>query len=77
MSPAGPGAGGFGSGFFEPMRENRLGMRRRPAIGQHLFQAQVVRVQAEQEVADVDPGLDPMTLVRPEVTLKTSRLATP
>ena len=62
MSPTGPGAGGFGSGFFEPMGENRLGMPRGPAVGQHFFQSRGVRIQAEQEVADVDPGLDAMTL---------------
>jgi hypothetical protein len=64
MGPTGAGAGGFGSGLFESMGENRLGMCRGPAVGQHLLQTQVIRMQAEQKVADVDPGLDPMTLDR-------------
>ncbi len=62
MSSTGSGASGFGSGFFESMGENRLGMCRGPTVGQHLFQSQVVRVQAEEKVANVDPRLDAMTL---------------
>ena len=56
MGPAGAGAGGFGSGFFEPMGEDRLGICCRPAVGQHLLQTQVIRMQAEQEVADDASG---------------------
>ena len=37
-------------------------MRRSPAVGQHLLQAQGVRMQAEKKVAHVAPRLDPMTL---------------
>ena len=36
MGTAGHGASGFGSGFVEPMGENGLGMRRGPAVEQHL-----------------------------------------
>ena len=54
-------AGGFLAGFLEPMTEDRLGMRRGPAVGKHLLQTRVVRVQAEQEIMDVGPGIDAMT----------------
>jgi hypothetical protein len=37
MGSAGTGADCFGARFFQAMSENRLGMRRRPAVGQHLF----------------------------------------
>ena len=47
VGPTLTGAGGFGSGFFEPMSENRLGMCRGPAVGQHFFQTRVIRIQAE------------------------------
>ena len=62
MGTTSTGAGGSGSGFVEPMGEDCLGMRRGPAVRQHLFQTRIVRMQAEQEIADVDPGLDTMTL---------------
>ena len=62
MSPAGSGASGFGSGFVEPMGEDGLGMRRGPAVGQHLIQPRIVRMQAEEKVAYIAPRLDPMTL---------------
>src|SRR3990167_9118957 len=44
------------------MGENGFGMRRVPAVGQHLVQPPVVRMQAEEKVAHVAPWLDPMTL---------------
>ena len=47
MGPAGAGAGGSGSGFVEAMAEDRLGMCRGPAVGQHCFQTRVIRIQAE------------------------------
>ncbi len=47
MGPTSTGAGGSGSGFVQSMSENRLGMGRGPAVGQHLFQTRVIRVQAE------------------------------
>ena len=47
MGSAGTGADGSGSGFFQAMDEDRLGMCRGPAVGQHFFQTRVVRVQAE------------------------------
>ena len=62
MSPACSGASGFGSGFVEPMGKDGLGMRRGPAVGQHLFQTRVVRMQAEEKFAYIAPRLDPMTL---------------
>lgn len=40
MDPRLTGVGGFGSGFFEPMGEDRLGMRCGPAVGQYLPQTQ-------------------------------------
>ena len=33
-----------------------------PAIGQHLIETRIVSVQAQQNFAQVGPGLDPMTL---------------
>ena len=42
------------------MGENGLGMRRGPAVGQHLVQSRIVRVQAEEEFTYVAPWLDPM-----------------
>ena len=62
MSTAGSGTSGPGSGFVEPMGEDGLGMCRSPAVRQHLIQARIVRMQAEEKVAYVTPGLDPMTL---------------
>ena len=62
MSPAGLGTGGFGSGFVEPMGGDGLGMRRGPAVGQHLLQPRIVRMQAEEKVPHVRPWLDPMAL---------------
>ena len=38
------GAGRFVAGFFQPMIEDRLGMCFGPTVGQHLFQAQVIRM---------------------------------
>ena len=37
-------------------------MRLGPTIGQHLFQARIIRVHPQQKFADVSPWLDPMTL---------------
>jgi hypothetical protein len=37
-------------------------MGRGPAVGQHLVQPRIVRMQAEEKVAHVTPWLDPMTL---------------
>ena len=62
MCPASSGASGFGARFVEAVVEDGLGMRRGPAVRQHLLQAQIVRMQAEQKVADVSPRLDAMTL---------------
>ena len=56
------GAGRSGSGFFESMCEDCLGMRRGPAVGQHLLQTQVVGMQAEKKFAYVAPQFDPITL---------------
>ena len=47
MGSAGTGADRFGTRFFQAMREDRFGMRRGPAVGQHFFQIRVVRMQAE------------------------------
>mgnify|MGYP002392898650 CR=1 FL=1 len=58
MSAAGLSAGGFGSGFVEPMGEDCLGMRRSPAVGQHLFELRVFCVKSQQEIMDVGPGFD-------------------
>ncbi len=62
MGSAGLSTGGFGSGFVEPMGEDGLGMRRGPAVGQHLLQPRIVRMQAEEKVPHVRPRLDPMAL---------------
>ncbi len=48
MGMAGSGASGFGSGFVEPMGEDSPGMRRGPAVGQHLFQSRIIRMQPEE-----------------------------
>jgi len=62
MGSAAASASRFGSGFFEPVSEDRLGMCCGPAVGQHLFQTRIIRVDAEQKLADVDSRLDPVTL---------------
>ena len=62
MSATGSGASGFGSGFVEPMGEDGLGVCRGPAVGQHLIQPRIVRMQAEEEFAYIAPWLDPMAL---------------
>ena len=62
MGAAGSGTSGFGSGFIEPMGEDGLGMRRGPAVGQHLVQPRIVRVQSKEKFAYVAPRLNAMTL---------------
>jgi len=62
MSPACSGASPFGSGLVEPMGEDGVGMRRSPAVGQHLVQPRVVCMQAQEKFAYLAPRLDPMTL---------------
>ena len=48
MGSTATGAGSFGSGFFEPVSENRLGMRRRPAIGQQIHQIRRTKSQVDR-----------------------------
>ena len=60
MGSAGTGTDCSGSRFFQAVSENCVRMCRGPAIGQHLFQVRIVCVQAEEKVADVGPGFDPM-----------------
>jgi hypothetical protein len=62
-SPA-AGAGGSGSGFFEPVAGELVGMGSRPAAGQHGFQARGPRTEPEQKIADLRPGLNSMPLPR-------------
>ena len=62
MGSSTTGAGGFGSGFVQSMGEDRLGVGRGPAVGKHLFQTRVIGMEAKQELTDVAPRLDPMTL---------------
>jgi len=44
------------------MGEDCLGMRRSPAIRQHLIQPRVVPMEAEKKVAQIAPWFDSMTL---------------
>ena len=44
------------------MRENRLGMRSGPAVGEHFFQTFFLRMEAEKKVADVGPRFNAVTL---------------
>ena len=37
-------------------------MRRSPSVGQHLIEPWIIRMQAEEKVADIAPWLEPMTL---------------
>jgi len=53
MGPAGSGASAFGSGFVEPMSEDSLGMCYGPAVGQHLVQPRIVRMQPKEQFAYV------------------------
>jgi len=62
MSPTCSGASRLGSGLVESMGEDRLGMSRGPAVGQHLIQPRIVCMQAEEKVTDIAPWLEPMTL---------------
>jgi hypothetical protein len=62
MSAASSGASGFGSGFVEPMGEDCLGMRRSPAVRQHLVQPRIVRMQTKEKFSYITPRLDPMAL---------------
>ena len=55
-------AGAVGSRFVQPMAENRLGMGGSPAVWQHFFQARIICMEAEKQVADIDPRLNAMTL---------------
>ena len=61
MGGAGWGTDCFGARFFQAMSEDRLGMGCGPVVGQHLFEVRVVRIQTEEKIADVGPGLDVMT----------------
>ena len=62
MCTSSAGAYGFGARLIEPVVEDRVGMIGSPTIGQHPFEAQVVCMESEQQVADVGPGLDTMSL---------------
>ena len=44
------------------MAENRFRMRSGPAVWEHFFQARIVCMEAEKQVADIDPRLNAMTL---------------
>ena len=44
------------------MAENRFGMGGSPAVRQHFFQARIICMEAEKQVADIDPWLNVMTL---------------
>jgi hypothetical protein len=44
------------------MAENRFGMGGSPAVWQHFFQARILGMEAEKQVADVRPRLNAMTL---------------
>ena len=45
-----------------PVGENGLVMCGGPAVGQHLFQPRIVRMQAEEKFAYALPGLDAMAI---------------
>ena len=62
VSPTCLGASRLGSGFVEPIGENGLGLGRGPAVGQHLIEPRIARMQAEKKVTDIAPWLDPVTL---------------
>ena len=59
---AGLGASSCGPRFVEPMGEDCFGMRHGPAVGQQFLQPRIVRMQAQEKVADVAPWFDAMTL---------------
>ena len=54
--------GRFAAGFFEPISEHGFGMIGCPLVGQHLVETWIVVVQAEQQLAQVGPRLDAVTL---------------
>ena len=54
--------GRFAAGFFEPIGEHGFGAIGGPLVWQHLVETRVVVVQAEQQLAQVGPGLDAVTL---------------
>lgn len=62
MSPTCLGSGSPGSGLVESVGENGLGMGCGPAVGQHLIQPRIVRMQTEKKIAYIAPWLNPMTL---------------
>ena len=52
---------------MQPMAENRFGMGSGPPVWQHLFQARIICMEAEKQIAEVDPRLNAMTLgARPD-----------
>ena len=55
-------SGRFAAGFFEPVGEHGFGVMGGPLVGQHLVETRIVVVQAEQQLAQVGPRLDPVTL---------------
>lgn len=72
MGSAAAGPGRFIAGFFESMGENRLGVCCGPAVGEHLLQTQVIRIEAEQKLADVTPRLNPMALGAGKIVYNTA-----
>ncbi len=54
--------GRFAAGFFEPIREDAVGVISRPLVGQHFVQTGIVGVQTEQQFSQISPRLDSMSL---------------
>ena len=54
--------GRFAAGFFEPIGEHGFGVIGGPLVGQHLVETRIVVVQAQQQLAQVGPRFDAVTL---------------
>ncbi|HEY4311545.1 MAG TPA: hypothetical protein VGN12_19015 [Pirellulales bacterium] len=64
--------GCLAAGFFEPIGEHGFGVIGGPLVGQHLVETRIVVVQAEQQLTQIGPGLDPMSLGTGENVNKTA-----
>ena len=54
--------GRFAAGFFEPVGEHGFGVIGSPLVGQHLVETRIVAVQSQEQLTQVGPGLDTVTL---------------
>ena len=62
ITAVGAPSGRFATGFSKPVGERGFGGIGGPLVAQHLVETRIVVVQAEQQLAQLVPGLDTVTL---------------